>query len=89
MNRRILQHLPGIEIPASQTLIQSVTKESVIVETPFVMKAYPDFREIKLDFGDNAGNDPKTSSQRLMYKSGWGKKREFSVKGFMGLTSIP
>ena len=80
--------LPGVSIPAGKKLIQTVTKQSVMVETDFKMVAYPDFKEIKLDFGDNAGDDPKTESNKLMYNSGWGRNREFSVEGFLGLLQL-
>ena len=83
--------LPGISIPAGESLLQTVTKESVTVSTPFNLKAYPDFQKIVLDFHDNSGEGEmgKLASQRILKDNGrWGKGHYIDVEGFTGLLRL-
>ena len=88
--------LPGIAIPPKQAVLQTVTKRTTTVETPFLLKAYPDFRKIKLDFEDDAGvrnfeNSHKkamTLARTLHFNRAWGKKHEIEVDGFLGLQRL-
>ena len=85
--------LPGIAIPAGMDLIQTVTKRPVTIETPFSLKAYPDFQKIRLDFEDNAGvkdfepvhQKALTLARALHFNKRWGRKHEIEVDGFLGL----
>ena len=80
--------LPDIEIPAGGSLFLTVTKETVTVETPFHLQAYPDFGKIKLDFHNHSGDKDmgKLASQRILKDNGrWGKGHAIEVEGFLGL----
>ena len=81
-------NLPDIKIPAGQALFQTVTKETVTVQTPFTLRAYPDFGEIVLDFHDHSGEGRmgRYRSQRILRDNGrWGRGKSVSVNGFTGL----
>ena len=81
--------LDDVKIPAGKALHQTVTKETVIVDTPFKMRAFPDFVKIKLDFEDNAGKGYYWPSKTIMYKHApWGGKHEIEVEGFLGLQRL-
>ena len=75
--------LPGIEIPANKAVLQTVTKESVTVVTPFNMKSYPDFVKIIIDLEDGVGRDGRTSALKSL-----GGNREIAVEGFLGLQRL-
>ena len=88
--------LPGVAIPPGMDVLQTVSKQSVTVETPFELQAYPDFRKIKLDFEDDAGvrnfepvhKRALTLARTLHFNETWGKKHEIEVDGFLGLQRL-
>ena len=81
--------LEDVRIPAGKALHQTVTKETVIVDTPFKMRAFPDFVKIKLDFEDNAGKGYFWPSKTILYRHApWGGKKEIEIEGFLGLQRL-